>query len=183
MGPSSRTDQPRAGRIVRSVLALTFGAVLLAGCSGGGEGGGTVDGLPAPPEVEVPEELEPAVDQATAATDFCTAATSNGEAATALDAFLGAGEPPHPEDELADLIEPLRETNAQMAASAPEQAKADAEQLVTLSERRLDILTESGGDVTAITTDEAYQEEAAGAQEAAPRFRTFVRTTCRVDLG
>jgi hypothetical protein len=172
---SSRSALARSGRAAAIALVA---AALLSGCGGGG-----ADGLPEAPEVEVPAELEPAVEQAGAVVDFCDAARANGEAATALDEFLAAGEPPRPEDELSDLVEPLQESNEQMAQSAPEPAKADAEQLVTLSERRLEILTESGGDVAAISADQAYVEQAQGAQEAAGRFRAFVRTTCGVDLG
>lgn len=178
----------------RSVLGALLVAALVGGCSGSGSGEGgasagpaesgveSLPDLPEAPEVEVPDELEPVVGQADATADFCQTAVETGEAAIALDEYIAGGSPPRPDDELTDIVDPMITLNHQLAATAPEEAKADAELLAPLAETRLTILTASGGDPAAIAADQAYAEQAAGAQEAAARFASYVRSRCQVNL-
>lgn len=160
------------GRIPRTALIALVAATVLAGCGGGAEETAEV-----PPEV-----AEQATEQVQAAADFCEAAQANIDAGAALTEFANAGEPPRPAEEIEAVLEPVRESNEQLVAAAPEEAKADVEQIAQVAELRMAAYEASAGDPAAANQDPAYVEAAKAAEEPIARFQQFLRARCRIDV-
>jgi hypothetical protein len=158
------------GRTSRIALIALVTATVLGGCSGGSEPG-------EPP----PEQLAAAAENVQAAADFCEAARANVEAGQALTDFAAAGTPPRPEEEISAVTGPVRDSNEQMLAAAPEEVRLDAELLAELAELQLAAFEASGGDPAAPGQDPAYVEKAQTATEPAARFQSYLRARCRID--
>lgn len=160
------------GRTPRTALIALVAATVLAGC-----GGGTEE-IPADVPPEVAEQV---TEQVQAAADFCAAAQANIDAGAALTEFARAGQPPRPAEEIEAVLEPIRESNEQLVASAPEEAKADVEQIAQVAELRMAAFEASSGDPAAANSDPAYLEAAKAAAEPIARFQQYLRVRCRID--
>lgn len=156
-------------RTSQTALLALVAATLLSGCGAG----------PAP--TEVPPELQPVADAAAEVTDFCTAAQANVDAGTRLTEFSTAAPAPRPAEEIAAVVEPVRESNEQLLASAPEMMQADLALVAEVTELKLAAFEASGGDPAAGTTDPVITEKAAAAAEASARVRQYLRAVCRID--
>jgi hypothetical protein len=159
------------GRTSRIALITLVAATVLGGCSGGS----------AETATEVPPELEGIVEASAAVTDFCTVALANVEAGIRLTEFSTGGTPPRPEEEIRAVLEPMRESNAQLLAAAPEQLQADLGQVAEVTELKLAAFEASGGDPAATSADPAVVEKNAAATEPSARVRQYLRTVCRID--
>lgn len=154
------------GRTSRIALIALVTATALGGC------GGT--------ETDIPPELQDAVKAAETNADFCTAAQANVDAGAALTAFSTAAPPPRPANEIKAVLEPVRESNARMLASAPEVAKADLQLVTDLAELKLAAYEANGGDPVAASQDPAVVEKTATATEPSARIRQYLRAVCRI---
>lgn len=162
------------GRTSRTSLIALVAATLLGGCGGG-------DGA-AQGETDVPPAQVEAIEEAgQQATDFCAAALANVEAGQALKDFSLAAPAPRPQEEMEAVLGPVRESNAQLLASAPEMAKADMEQVNEVTELRLAAFEASGGDPAAADADPAIAEKLAAVAKPSARITQYIRTTCRID--
>lgn len=163
------------GRTYRFALIVLVATTVLGGCGGADDGGG------GDVETEVPAELEGAADEALVVTDFCEAARVNAEAGQALATFAADGTPPRPEAEIAAAVDPVRESNEQMLAAAPEEVRPDAEVLAELAELRMAAFEANGGDPVAANQDPAYLEKVETTAEPGARFQQYLRTRCGID--
>lgn len=158
-------------RTSRIALITLVAATVLGGCSGGGEQTAT----------EVPPELQPVAEAGAVVTDFCTAAATNVEAGTKLTEFSTGAPAPRPEDEIAAVVEPVRESNEQLIASAPEMMKADLTQVAEVTELKLAAFQASMGDPAAVNADPVITEKSTAAAEPSARVRQYLRSVCRID--
>lgn len=157
------------GRTSQITLIALVAATVLSGCGGGGDG------------TEVPPELAEVAQAGTAVADFCTAALANVEAGAALTEFSTAGTPPRPQEEIEAVLEPMRESNAQLLAAAPDPVRPDLEQVAEVTELKLAAFEASGGDPAAATADPAVVEKIEAAGPSSARIQQYIRTVCRID--
>lgn len=158
------------GRTSRTALIALVAATVLGGCGGGGAG-----------VTEVPPEMEEVAEAGAQVTDFCTAAQANVDAGARLTEFSTAGTPPRPQEEIEAVLEPLRESNEQMLASAPEMVKPDLEKVAEVTELKLAAFEASAGDTAAANSDSAVVEKTKEAAEPSARIAQYLRAVCRVD--
>jgi hypothetical protein len=142
--------------------ALAAGAVI-AGCGGSVADADRRDPVSTPPLPSTP---------------FCAAAQANLEALRPLNGLLAQGSVPP--DELDDTVAAVRRAGAEMAATAPDEIRTDAERTVQALDLQLDALVASGGDPAAVTRDPQLtarlnSPEFAGARD---RVRAYVERTC-----
>jgi hypothetical protein len=156
-------------RTSRIALITLVAATVLGGCSGGSD------------ETEVPPEMKGVVEAATTVADFCTVALANVEAGKTFTEFATGGTPPRPADEIQTVLQPLRESNAQLLAAAPEQLRGDLEQVSEVTELKLAAFETSGGDPAAAGQDAAVVERMHAVTEPSARVRQYIRTVCRID--
>lgn len=156
------------GPTTRIALIALVTATALGGCSS------------AQDQAVVPAALDEVVETGAQTADFCTAAQANVDAGAALEAFVSAAPPPRTREEVAGVLEPVREANAQMLAAAPEMARADLEQVAELAELKLAAFEASGGDPAAVVADPAIAEKTAAATEPSARIRQYLRGVCRI---
>lgn len=160
------------GRTLRSTLVAVVVAVVFVVTAA------TVGGCSSDPEQTAVDE---AVAQAQQVTAFCDAARANIEAAKPLADLNADGPAPHPADQLAAAIEPLRESNQAMLDAAPAQVRPDAELAHQLAEMQLSIYESSGGDATAVSADAGYVAKVRETDASIKRMQGFLRTVCRID--
>lgn len=158
------------GRTSRTALIALVAATVLGGCGGTGAG-----------ETEVPPEMEAVAEAGAQVTDFCTAAQANVDAGAKLSEFTTAGTAPRPQEEIEAVLEPLRESNEQMLASAPEMVKPDLEKVAEVTELKLAAFEASAGDPAAANNDPAVVEKTKEAAEPSARIAQYLRAVCRVD--
>lgn len=165
------------GRTSRIALVTLVTATVLAGCGGGGGGGGEV------PEIEgvPPEQVEAVTEQVEAAANFCEAAKANVDAGAAFNEFVRAGEAPRPAEEIEAVVQPLRDSNAQMIETAEdERLRADLELISAAQEVSLAVFESTAGDAAAAASDPAFLQKAEEAETASAEVRQHVRTYCRI---
>ena len=110
-------------------------------------------------------------------TPFCQAARANAEAIRPLNAMANSGSRP---DSLANTVDQVRRTGAELLRVAPDEIRLDVERTVQSVNLQLDALVANGGDAAAVARDPELvarlsSPELAGAGE---RYRSYVNRTC-----
>ena len=110
-------------------------------------------------------------------TPFCLAARANAEAIRPLNAMANSGSRP---DSLANTVDQVRRTGAELLRVAPDEIRLDVERTVQSVNLQLDALVANGGDAAAVARDPELvarlsSPELAGAGE---RYRSYVNRTC-----
>lgn len=156
------------GRTLRTAAHPLIGAALVlaaAGCAGG----------TAPAAAPSSTPLSgPAADPAA----FCDAVKANVDATRPLNALNAKGPAPHPADEVAAAVAPLRVSYRTVLDTAPAEVRTDAERAYELATMQLDIYERTGGDASAVSADPAYVAKAQDAAGALQHVQDYTRTTC-----
>jgi hypothetical protein len=158
------------GRTFRATLIAIAVAAAATGCGSD------------PKEAE-DEALANATEIAMEYTEFCKAVEANTAANEPLSAFAAQGGAPHPAEEVAAVVEPVRAANAELLDKAPQEVRADAEAMAEVAELRLAAFERSGGDPAVANHDPAYLAKANEVQPQIDKLQTFFRNSCRVDVG
>ena len=128
------------------------------------------------------EDLQKAQQAATQVADFCAAARANIAANEPLQALAAEGGAPRPAEEIAVVVDPVRESNAALLQMAPVEVRPDTEAALALADLRLAAFEASRGDAAVALQDPAYVAKARQVQASIDRLQLFFRTTCGIDV-
>ncbi len=157
------------GRIFRATLIAAAVAAAATGCGGDAQ------------DTEA-EALANAAEIAMEYTEFCQAVVANAAANEPLSVFAAQGGAPHPAEAVAAVVEPVRASNEELLAKAPQEVRADAEAMAQVAELRLAAFERSGGDPAAANQDPVYLAKVSEVQPQIDKLQTFFRNSCRVDV-
>lgn len=153
--------------VLRSAVVVLAAAAVLTGCSSD------------PQQAILDEGAE--LRQQTEA--YCDALRANATADDPINALNASGPAPHPAEEIAAAVEPLRASNQSVLDAAPAEIRPDAELAFQMAKLQLDIYERAGGDPAAVTADPEYVAKIEQADPALKKLQRFNRTICGVDAG
>lgn len=106
---------------------------------------------------------------------FCAAArTDLAQEKSLVDALTG-------NTDLTRVVAQVRASNAAVEAAAPPAVSADVQAVFGLSDRELDLLASSHGDLSAFAQDPGFRQAAIGAAAAGTRLSAYLKSSCGLD--
>ena len=109
---------------------------------------------------------------------FCTAVQAGNTAAAPLDTLATRGSAPP--EELSNVVDAVRRTNAALLDTAPPEIRTDVDRYVAVVDLQLDALLANGGDLGALQSDAALTERINAPDNVASstRVREYVAKNC-----
>jgi hypothetical protein len=158
--------RPRGARSAALLAAL----VVTAGATGCGLGGSVADA-----DRRSTDRTE---SRAPAQSPFCAASRANTQAVAPLNRLVATGAPDR--EELADAVEEVRRTGADLLLAAPPEIREDVQQTVDAVDLQLDALLANGGDGRAVAQDPALSSRLNSPEltAAGQRVTDYVTRTC-----